>query len=170
MSADERREAVLEAALIEFAAHGLEGTSTEAVARRAEISQPYLFRLFPTKKALFLTLAQRCFQQVEDTFEGAAAGLTGEEAIEAMGNAYFGLLENRTLLQLQMHCYAACGDPEIRPTVQAAYKKLWLHVERITGLPYERVVEFFAVGMLINVAAAMELPDVEERWAKWCQP
>ena len=49
MSAEERREIVLEAAVGEFARHGLAGTSTEDVARRAGISQPYLFRLFPTK-------------------------------------------------------------------------------------------------------------------------
>jgi AcrR family transcriptional regulator len=169
MSADERRESVLEAALPEFAAHGLEGTSTEDVARRAGISQPYLFRLFPTKKALFLTLGQRGFQRVADAFEAAAEGLTGEEALDAMGGAYHKLLEDRTLLQLQLHCYSACGDPEIKTVVQAAFKKLWLKVERITGLPYDRVIEFFAMGMLINVAAAMDLPEVEERWAQWCQ-
>jgi AcrR family transcriptional regulator len=169
MSADERREAVLEAALTEFAARGLEGTSTEDVARRADISQPYLFRLFPTKKALFLTLAQRCFQRVEQVFEAAAEGLTGEEAIEAMGNAYYELLADRTLLRLQLHCYAACGDPEIRAVVQAGFKNLWMNVERITGAPYERVIEFFAMGMLLNVAAAMELSEVGERWTEWCQ-
>ena len=64
MPAAERREMVLEAAMAEFAAHGLAGTSTEDVARRAGISQPYLFRLFPTKKALFLALVGRCFRRV----------------------------------------------------------------------------------------------------------
>ena len=62
MPATERREMVLEAAVAEFAARGLAGTSTEDVARRAGISQPYLFRLFPTKKALFLALVGRCFR------------------------------------------------------------------------------------------------------------
>ena len=52
-SAAERREDVLDAAMIEFAEHGYEGTSTEDIARRAGISQPYLFRLFGTKKELF---------------------------------------------------------------------------------------------------------------------
>jgi AcrR family transcriptional regulator len=169
MSADERREAVLEAALPEFAAHGMEGTSTEDVARRAGISQPYLFRLFPTKKALFLALGQRCFQRVEQVFEAAAGGLTGDEAYEAMGRAYHELLEDRTLLQLQLQLYAACGDPEIRVATQAAFKRLWLQVERITGMPGDRVIEFFAMGMLMNVAAAMALPEVEERWTEWCQ-
>ncbi len=168
MSADERRELVLEAALSEFAVTGLAGTSTEDVARRAGISQPYLFRLFPTKKALFLDLVQRCFRRVEGVFTAAAGDAVGEEALGAMGHAYEKLLEDRTLLLLQMQAYAACEDPEIRAAARDGFKKLWMLVERLTGLPFERVVEFFAMGMLMNVAAAMDLPAVDERWTSWC--
>src|ERR1700740_231968 len=97
MSAAERREIVLEAAVPEFAVHGLGGLSTEDVARRAGISQPYLFRLFPTKKALFLALVDRCFRKVQDTFTTAAGDLTGDEALMAMADSYERLLEDRTL-------------------------------------------------------------------------
>src|SRR5258708_18745351 len=100
MTADERRESVLEAALTEFAARGLDGTSTEHVAHRAGISQPYLFRLFPTKKALFLALVERCFQRVAEAFTAAAADRVGEQALDAMGHAYEDLLGDRTLLLL----------------------------------------------------------------------
>ena len=168
MTADERREIVLETALSEFAVSGLHGTSTEAVARRAGISQPYLFRLFPTKKGLFLALVERCFRRVEGAFTAAAGNLTGEEALAAMGRAYELLLEDRTLLLLQMQAYAACDDLEIRAATRAGYKRLWVLVERVTGLPFEQVVEFFAMGMLMNVAAAMDLPAVVERWTNWC--
>ncbi len=169
MSAAERREMVLEAAVAEFAARGLAGTSTEDVARRAGISQPYLFRLFPTKKALFLSLVQRCYHRVEEAFITAAAGRTGDEALEAMGDAYERLLDDRTLLLLQMQAYAACEDAEIRDVTRAGFKKLWELAERLTGLPFQRVVEFFAMGMLMNVAAALDLPAVDERWTSWCQ-
>src|ERR1700740_543442 len=97
MPAAERREMVLEAAVAEFAAHGLAGASTEDVARQAGISQPYLFRLFPTKKALFLALVDRCFRKVQDTFTTAAGDLTGDEALMAMADSYERLLEDRTL-------------------------------------------------------------------------
>ncbi len=168
MPAAERRELVLDAAVTEFAVHGLAGTSTEDVARRAGISQPYLFRLFPTKKALFLALVDRCFQRVRDTFIAAAGDLTGEEAMTAMGDAYERLLDDRILLLLQMQAYAACDDPEIRAATRAGFKKLWELVERLTGLPCQTVVDVFAVGMLMNVAAAMDLPAVDERWTSWC--
>ena len=168
MSAEERRETVLEAAVPEFALRGLAGTSTEDVARRAGISQPYLFRLFPTKKALFLALVERCYQRIEDAFLAAAGDKTGEEALAAMGDDYERLLDDRTLLLLQMHAYAACEDPDIRAATRAGYKRLWNMVERVSGLPFDRIVQFFAMGMLINVAAAMDLPAVDERWTSWC--
>ncbi len=168
MSAAERRESVLEAAIAEFALHGLAGTSTEDVARRAGISQPYLFRLFPTKKALFLALTERCYQRIGDAFTAAAGDSTGDEALDAMGKEYERLLEDRTLLLLQMHSYAACEDPDIRAATRAGYKRLWSLVERVSGLPFDRIVAFFAMGMLMNVAAAMDLPAVDERWTSWC--
>jgi AcrR family transcriptional regulator len=168
MPAAERREMVLEASVAEFAAHGLAGTSTEDVARRAGISQPYLFRLFPTKKALFLALVERCFLRIEGAFTAAAGDLTGDEAMTAMADEYERLLDDRTLLLLQMQIYAACGDPEIREVARTGYKHLWETVERITGLPFQTVVDFFAVGMLMNVGAALDLPSVDERWTSWC--
>ena len=168
MKAGERRETVLAAAVAEFAARGLAATSTEHVARAAGISQPYLFRLFPTKKALFLALVDRCFRQVAAAFEAAAADRVGEDALEAMADAYHQLLQDRTLLLLQLQAYAACDDPEIRDATRTGFKQLWALVERLSGLPYERVVMFFAMGMLMNVAAAMDLPAVDERWTRWC--
>jgi AcrR family transcriptional regulator len=167
MSADERREQVLEVALGEFAAKGLAGTSTEDVAEKAGISQPYLFRLFPTKKSLFLALVRRCFKRVEGAFAEAAGETVGEEALMAMGKAYEKLLDDRTLLLLQMQAYAASDDPEIRAATRVGYKDLWMLVERLTGLPFEQVVAFFAMGMLMNVAATLDLPALDERWTSW---
>ncbi len=168
MPAERRRTLVLDVAMAEFAVHGFAGTSTEDVARRAGISQPYLFRLFPTKKALFIALIERCFRRVCDAFAAAAEGLTGEEAMVAMADEYERLLDDRTLLLLQMQAYAACEDPDIREATRNGFRRLWELSERATGLPYQEIVDFFAVGMLMNVAAAMNLPEVDERWTRWC--
>jgi hypothetical protein len=51
---------------------------------------------------------------------------------------------------------------------RVGFKELWELIERLTGLPFQTVVDFFAVGMLMNVAAAMDLPAVDERWTSWC--
>ena len=135
-----RREEILDAACAEFAQTGLHGTSTDAIARRAGVSQPYLFRLFGTKRELFIATVQRCFAETAQTFEHAALGTTGEDALKAMAGAYHGLLADRRRLQAQMQAYAACDEGRVR--------------------------DFFAAGMLLNVMAQMDLLDCSEPWAK----
>src|SRR6059058_6029199 len=95
MSAEDRRSDVLRVAVAEFAKHGFEGTSTEDVARAAGISQPYLFRLFPTKKTLFLALVEHGFTRVREAFAVAVGDLTGDAALDAMGATYGELLRDR---------------------------------------------------------------------------
>ena len=130
-TAAERRESILDAALIEFAQRGLEGTSTENIAKRAGISQPYLFRLFGTKKELFKATISRCFRETLEVFQRAAEGKRGEEALKAMGDAYVeNLLSDRTRLRAQMQAYAACDDPEICELVRNGYGDPVAYVER----------------------------------------
>src|SRR6476646_7362802 len=69
LTADKRRDAVIAAAAIEFAQGGLAGTSTDAIARRAGVSQPYLFQLFGTKKELFIAVIRRCFERTTGVFQ-----------------------------------------------------------------------------------------------------
>lgn len=166
-SAEERREEILEAALVEFAAHGLYGGSTEAIARAVGISQPYVFRLFGTKKALFTATIERCMRGTLEMMQGAAAGLQGEEALHAIGEAYSErLATDPTYLHSQMQAYAACDDPAIRTVVRNGYRELVDYVERVSGLPPDRVSHFFAKGMLLNVIASMDLLGADEGWAQ----
>src|SRR4051794_12907935 len=166
-SAEERREAVLEAALDEFAARGLEGASTEAIAAKAGISQPYVFRLFGTKKELFKAVVSRCFRETLEAFQRAAEGLRGEEALAAMGKMYSErLLPDRTRLRAQMQAYSACDDPDVCSVVRAGYGDLVSYVERVSGLPPAAVSRFFAKGMLLNVVASMNLDRSPEPWAQ----
>jgi AcrR family transcriptional regulator len=166
-SAEERREQILEAALAEFAAHGLEGGSTEAIAKAVGISQPYVFRLFHTKKELFMATIERCMRGTLEMFRTATAGLKGEEALHAIGEAYVErLTTDPTYLHAQMQAYAASHDPEIGAVVRAGYGELVEFVERVSGLPPDRVSHFFAKGMLLNVVASMNLLGADEGWAK----
>jgi AcrR family transcriptional regulator len=165
-TAGERREEILDAAMAEFAARGLAGGSTEAIARAAGISQPYVFRLFGTKKELFMATVERCLRGTLELMRTASAGLEGEAVLRAIGDAYAERLGNPTYLHAQMQAYAACGDPDIREVVRRGYGSLVEYVERASGLPTERVARFFAKGMLLNVVASMQLLEAEEGWAK----
>jgi AcrR family transcriptional regulator len=160
-----RREEILDAALEEFAERGL-SASTDAIAAKAGISQPYVFRLFGTKKELLMTVVARCFRETLETFQRAAEGKRGAEAMEAMGQAYAErLLPDRVRLRAQMQAYAACDDADFREVVRAGYGDLVTYVERVSGLPESEVGRFFACGMLLNVVAAMGLDHSEESWA-----
>ena len=166
-TADQRREAVLVAALDAFARGGLHGTSTEEIAEAAGISQPYLFRLFGTKKKLFLATIERCMADTLELFRRAAGEQRGQEALDAMGKAYFGMVTtDRTRLLAQMEGYAACDDPDVRDAMRAGYGKLHLFVETVSGADEAAVARWFAGGMLLNVVAAMDLWGSHEPWAR----
>ncbi len=164
-TAEERREAILDAAMTEFADRGFEGASTDAIARAAGISQPYVFRLFGTKKDLFLASVARCFEDTYETFRAVSEGKSGDDALEAMADAYGQLISDPRRLRGQMQAYAACGDPDVREAVERGFRRLVELVES-RGVPSEQVTEFFARGMLINVVASMGVFSDEDSWAK----
>ena len=165
LSAGERREAVLAAAMHEFADRGFHGASTEDIARAAGISQPYLFRLFGTKKGLYLAAARRGLEDTRARMAAAADGLHGREALAAMGAAYRELLlEDRTRLKLMMQCFGSCDDPDVRETVRATWSELTALVGDVSGEGPEVVSRFFGTGMLLNVLMAMQLFDDPTPW------
>jgi AcrR family transcriptional regulator len=165
LSAAERRDAVLDAARIEFADTGYSGTSTEDIAARAGISQPYLFRLFGTKKELYIASVSRCFRETLELFQRAAEGLRGEEALHAIGDAYMEQLRtDRTWLRAQMQAYSASDDPEIRAVVRAGFGDLVAYVRRVSGGDWQELWQFFATGMFLNVLASMHVNDAPEPW------
>ena len=162
-SAAERRDDVLDAALIEFADRGFEGTSTEDIAKRAGISQPYLFRLFGTKKDLYIASVGRCYRDTLELFQRAAEGLRGEEALHAIGQAYIQQLEtDRVWLRGQMQAYAASEDPDIRRVVRAGFGDLVAYARRVSGAEWPEIWHFFATGMLLNVLSSMQVNDNPE--------
>jgi AcrR family transcriptional regulator len=164
-SKEERREEILDAALAEFAQKGLHGASTEEIARLAGISQPYVFRLFGTKKELYMAGVARCFRQTLELMQRAAEGKRGEEALQAIGEAYGTLLQSdRVYLRAQMQAYAACEDPEICAVVRHGFGDLVTYVERVSGAEPEALAEFFSHGMLMNVLSSMDAPA--EGWGR----
>jgi AcrR family transcriptional regulator len=165
--AAERRDALIEAAVHEFAHGGLHGTPVERIARRVGVAQPYVFSLFPSKRELFLAAVERGFEVTAETFTRTAAEYDpatappGTDVLTTMGGAYVELLAtDRDYLMLQHQAYAACDEEVIRERVRAWYARLVAHVERLSGAEAERIDEFFRYGMWLNVAAAMGVEDL----------
>ncbi len=158
MTADERREQIIQAARSEFAARGYHAATTDAIAARAGVSQPYVIRLFGTKQALFDAVADDCFRQVHDVFSRAAAAAPPGGKLDAMGAAYRELIADREVLALQLHFYAACAaDETLRPDGRERFARLMEHIGTLSGASRDEVIRFNAVGMLINVASALDL-------------
>jgi AcrR family transcriptional regulator len=159
-SADQRRSEIVDAAMREFAAHGFAKATTDAVARRAGISQPYVIRLFGSKRALFEAALDRAFGAVEGAFAEAAAAAGDTDPLRAMGAAYGRLLEDRVLLMMLLQAYAASGDDHVRGVVRDRMARMHARVGELSGATPDRLREFFAMGMLLNVVAALELPEL----------
>jgi AcrR family transcriptional regulator len=165
--AAERRDALIEAAIHEFAHGGLHGTPVDRIARQVGVAQPYVFSLFASKRELFIAAVERCFDRVAELFTRVASEFDPATAppdvdvLKAMGNAYVELLaSSRDYLMLQHQAYAACDDEVIRERVRACYARLVVHVEGLADAEPERIDEFFRYGMWLNVAAAMGVEDL----------
>jgi AcrR family transcriptional regulator len=165
--ASERRDALIDAAVHEFAHGGLHGTPVDRIARKVGVAQPYVFSLFGSKRDLFLAAVERGFELVAETFTKAAEEFDpatappGVGLHQALGQAYVEMLvSQRDYLMLQLHAYAACDDEVIRDHVRASYARLVAHVEGLLNAAPEEIDEFFRYGMWLNVAAALGVEDV----------
>ena len=160
-TADERRDQVVEAAIREFAERGYEAASTAAIAERAGISQPYIYALFPSKRELFVAAYDRVEGRIRATFRDAARGAASpDEALHHMGMTYKELIADRYELLMQLQAYAASADPEIHAHISRSFRTLADDVARLSGASPRAVAEFFAVGMLANVATVLGLPEL----------
>ena len=161
-SAEVRREEILAVALRHFAEGGYHGTSTEVIAKEAGISQPYLFRLFRTKRELFVACNDRACEKVLDAFYRAAADAPEGEKLHAMGHAYVAeLLPDRHAILMMMQGYAAAADPGIQEHVRQRYGEIVTKVAELADAGPEEVWSFFATGMLLNLVAALDLENTE---------
>jgi AcrR family transcriptional regulator len=160
LSADERRDQVIAAAITEFGDQGYQAASTAAIARRAGISQPYIYALFPSKQDLFIAVHDHVMARIVRTFaEAAAAGSTPDERLERMGEAYPALIADRYALLVQLQTYAT-GDPVIQAHASRRYRELYDEAIRLSGAPAPQVSLFFACGMLANVTTALGLEEI----------
>jgi AcrR family transcriptional regulator len=165
MSGLERRSQVLGISAGEFANRGLHGASIEVIAHEAGITQAYVFRMFGTKKALFLELVGAAFDRFSDGMAQAVGDASGRSALALMGAQYYESLADRTTLLLQLQGFAACADCDVRELVRTRLGRMWDTVADTTGLDPVTVKAFLAFGMLLNNVAALDVDELDEPWA-----
>lgn len=181
--AAQRRDALIDSAVHEFARGGLHGTPVDRIARSVGVAQPYVFALFGSKRELFLAAVERCFEHTGETFRAAAEAFDPATAdpdtdvLKAMGRAYLELLDReRDFLMLQHQAYAACDDAVIRERVRRLFARLVTLIQQVCDAEPERIDEFIRYGMGCNVAAAMGVEElsatadwVRQEQAAWAQ-
>lgn len=161
MSADERREQILLAAVAVFGARGYEGTTTDEVARAAGVSQPYVVRLFGSKESLFLAALNDAVDELMAAFraELQRTAASDEPVTQRMGTAYLELLSVRGLHQTLSHAFLLGGHPVIGPAARACFARVWTFIREEAGMPAEEASVFLAQGMLINTMIGLRLVE-----------
>ncbi|GAA2802068.1 TetR/AcrR family transcriptional regulator [Kribbella solani] len=154
LTAKERGDEVLRAAVRAFAATGYEGTKTDEIARLAGVSQPYVIRLFGSKQQLFLAAVESVCARIEQIFREAA-----EERpdLETLGRNYDRLLAEPELLRVLLHSFSASSDPIIGDCVRHRFGSIYALVRDLTGATPTQAREFLSAGMLLTVMSAMQV-------------
>ncbi|WP_427885039.1 TetR/AcrR family transcriptional regulator [Kribbella sp. GL6] len=165
LTAKERGDEVLRAAVRAFAESGYEGTKTDEIARLAGVSQPYVIRLFGTKQQLFLAAVRSVCDRIEEIFREAAAD---SPDLGALGRNYKRLLAERELLLVLLHGFSASSDPAIGDCVRERFGSIYTLIRDLTGATPQQAREFLSAGMLMTVMSAMQVlgPDpIPMPWA-----
>lgn len=171
MKSEERRELILAAAAGVFGERGYVGATTDAVAKAADVSQPYVVRMFGSKAELFRAVLQRSLDRLMASFreEIAEQGADSADLPMCIGRRYVELLADRGLLLSLMQGFMLGADPEIGPTVRAGFLDVYRLLRDEARLSPEAAADFLSGGMMINTLVALRMgaefdadPEVRE--------
>jgi AcrR family transcriptional regulator len=166
MRSDERRALVLEAATRVFGERGYHGATTDAVARAAGVSQPYVVRMFGSKEAMFLAVLDRAIDRILASFDTELRVLASEgraddaDALSScLGRSYVDLLADRGLLLSLMQAFMLGSEPVVGPHARAAFRRVYAYLREQVGLTPESAEDFLAYGMLLNTVVGLRMAD-----------
>jgi AcrR family transcriptional regulator len=171
MKSEDRRELILAAAAAVFGDRGYVGATTDAVAKAAGVSQPYVVRMFGTKAALFQAVLDRSLDKLIAEFrrEIAEHHASDEDLQMCIGRRYVSLLADRGLLLSLMQAFMLGADPEVGPTARAGFLRVYRLLRDEAGFTPEETTRFLEGGMMINTLVGLRMgaeydtdPDVRE--------
>jgi TetR/AcrR family transcriptional regulator len=159
MGSDERRELVLKAATSVFGQRGYSGTTTDAVAAAAGVSQPYVVRIFGTKEKLFLAVLQRALELLLTAFRTALSNDSEVPVERRVSLAYVDLLRDRGLLLSLMHGFVLGTEPEIGRVARSGFLDVYRFLKNEAGFTPAVASDFLAHGMLMNTLVGLRMTD-----------
>ncbi|QNO38580.1 TetR/AcrR family transcriptional regulator [Protaetiibacter sp. SSC-01] len=166
MRSDERRALVLEAATRVFGERGYHGATTDAVAREAGVSQPYVVRMFGGKEAMFLAVLDRAIDRILGAFEADIVALeaegraSDEDAVSAcLGRSYVDLLGDRGLLLSLMQAFMLGSEPVVGRHAREGFRRVYAYLRERVGLDPDAAQDFLSRGMLLNTVVGLRMVD-----------
>lgn len=162
-----RKTDIISSAIEVFADTGYYRATTAQVAERAKISQPYIFRFFPTKEALLLNALEVSWSRIIESFRRVVESATPEQLEKGLIEAYEEILEgyrNEVLLQMQG---LTIQEEKIQEAMRNGFKEVQqmvLDAFRNAGIEdaEQRTMLFLARGMLCNIAEAIHMPELKK--------
>jgi TetR/AcrR family transcriptional regulator len=121
LPAEERRAAVLQAACVIFGRGTYRSTTTAEIAKHAGVTEPVLYRHFPSKRDLYLACLEEAWQDTRKLWDAAVADEPDPALwLTAMGRAYLAAKDRRgQLAHLWLQSLAEVSDdPEVRKFVR----------------------------------------------------
>ena len=134
MAAAARREALIEVACGVFARSSYRGTTTKAIAAEAGVTEPILYRHFPSKRDLYLACLDAAWARVQALWEVALAAEADPRAwLQAMGVAYLTAKDKRTrLVDLWIQALSeASDDAVIRRSLRRQIREVHEYVQDV---------------------------------------
>jgi AcrR family transcriptional regulator len=123
---EERRQAILEAAIGVFAQHGFDAATTDEIARAAGLSKGGLYWHFKSKDDILAAILMQLFDQELSVFQGLAAaeGAVAPRLRQLVAQGIADVLQLEQLLPVMLEFYAlAARKSDVRQFLQKYYQR-----------------------------------------------
>ena len=138
---EESRAAILQAAAMEFARHGIDGARTDAIAREARVNKALLYYYFKDKDALYAAVLDSAFAGLKTTvFRVLDSNLPPREKILAYVGAYFDFVASNQmyprLMQREMMRAREGQSSHIDKIINAYFRPIFVKLNEVmrTGI------------------------------------
>lgn len=134
LPAKERKASVLDCACGIFSTGSYRGTTTAEIAREAGVTEPVLYRHFPSKRALYLAVLDESWRRLHELWEAVVEGEPDPRFwVGAMGQAYFAAKDPKVMCaDLWMQALIeASDDAEIRKFMRRQMREVHDYVSDV---------------------------------------